>query len=345
MKKRRFRPRTVLAIFFTAVVFCILTLTMLIVGFILYYFSQVSTIQAPRFTITIAIAAVSSILVGTFIAFIASHIPLRPFNILIEGMNKLASGNYDTQIDIGLPQIGEELTDSFNKLAAELRNTEMLSSDFINNFSHEFKTPIVSIRGFAKLLKKGNLTQEKQKQYIDIIATESSRLADMTTSILNLTKYENQNILTGVTRFNLSEQLRSCVLLFEKTWEEKQLSISAEFEEYFIYANEEMLKHVWINLFDNAIKFSPNNGTIQISIRKTDTEFIVSTSNDGAPIDETDRNRIFQKFYKTDTSHSSEGTGIGLTVVKNIVQLHRGQIAVDSKGGTNTFIVTLPIIK
>jgi signal transduction histidine kinase len=260
-------------------------------------------------------------------------------------MNILASGNFKTRLSYGKP-IGKhpafkEITDSFNQMAQELEHTEMLRGDFVNNFSHEFKTPIVSIAGFAKLLKKGNLTEEQKSEYLDIIEEESLRLSDMATNVLNMTKIENQTILTDISTFNLSEQLRSCVLLLEKRWESKKLELSLEFDEYDITASEELLKQVWINLLDNAIKYSPEYGMIVIKIREDGDFYQVSIANSGEEIPIEKREKIFDKFYQVDESHSSPGNGIGLSIVKSVIDLHRGQVSVYCKNGITIFNVRL----
>ena len=235
-----------------------------------------------------------------------------------------------------------QISDGFNKMAQELQNTEMLRSDFINNFSHEFKTPIVSIAGFAKLLKRGNLTQRQREEYLDIIEEESMRLSDMATNVLNLTKVENQTILTGQSTFNLSEQLRASILLLERKWSKKNLQWQLEFGEYRITANEELLKQVWINLLDNAIKFSPEGGTIAVRITEQGGTLAVSVRNAGAAIPQPEQEKIFRKFYQADESHSSEGNGIGLAIVKRVTELHRGTVVVRSGNDETTFTVTLP---
>jgi signal transduction histidine kinase len=227
-------------------------------------------------------------------------------------------------------------------MAQELQNTEVLRSDFINNFSHEFKTPIVSIAGFAKLLKRGNLTDEQKNEYIDIIEEESLRLSYMATNVLNLTNVENQTILTDVSEFNLSEQIRSAVLLLEDKWSRRKLEMYIDFDEYMIFANEELLKHVWINLLDNAIKFSPEYGVLGIKIEEINEFLYVSISNSGDPIPSELREKIFNKFYQADESHSSEGNGIGLAIVKRVVELHNGIVSVQSKDNLTTFTVKLP---
>ena len=234
------------------------------------------------------------------------------------------------------------MIDSFNTTAQELEGTEMLRSDFINNFSHEFKTPIVSIAGFAGLLKQGNLDEQEQKEYLNIIESESRRLAYMATNVLNLTKVENQTILTDVSVFNLSEQLRTCVLLLEAKWEQKNLEMNLELEEHTISGNQELLRQVWVNLLDNAIKFSPEGQSVEISAAEEESSVAVSITNTGSYIPQEQQSAIFRKFYQADHSHNTEGNGIGLAVVKRVVELHGGSIRVESNPSFTKFTVTLP---
>jgi signal transduction histidine kinase len=261
-------------------------------------------------------------------------------------MNRLADGDYQARLEyrgkLGRLPVVREIADSFNKMAAELENTELLRSDFINNFSHEFKTPIVSIAGFAKLLKKGTLTEEQRLLYLDAIEEESLRLSCMATNVLNLNKVESQSILTDLSRFNLSEQIRSVVLLTEEKWVEKNLDLQPEFDEYAIEANEEMLKQVWINLLDNAVKFTPRCGTVGISIREESDSIAVTVRNTGKEIPAEARDKIFHKFYQGEESHTHEGNGIGLAIVKRVVDLHGGAVTVESENGLTAFTVTLP---
>lgn len=290
--------------------------------------------------------AISSVVLGTSISIIASKMILSPLNMVTSKINSLANGHFGTRVDFDrivsrVPSF-LQLSTVFNKLSEELQSTEMLRSDFINNFSHEFKTPIVSIAGFAKLLKKGNLTEEQREQYLDAIEEESMRLSYMATNVLNLTKVENQSILTDVSSFNLSEQIRSCVLLLESKWSKKELDFQMEFEEHEVMANEELLKQVWINLLDNAIKFSQSGGTITIDVSEETNSISVSVTNYGAEISEAAQAKIFKKFYQEDLSHSTEGNGIGLAIVKKITDLHKGKISVKSENMAVTFKVTLP---
>lgn len=287
-----------------------------------------------------------SLVLGCIIVFFASKIPLTPVNNLINKMNRLAAGDFTVRMKFGKVLSNHsafvELSDSFNKMAEQLDNTEMLREDFINNFSHEFKTPIVSIAGLAKVLKKGDLGEEQATQYLDAIEEESMRLAAMATNVLNLGKVENQAILTDIAEFNLSEQLRACILLFESKWEKKNVELNIDFDECLIEANEELLKEVWINLIDNALKFVPRCGILSVSAAEQNGIVAVTVANTGSEIPRDKLDKIWNKFYQVDESHATEGNGIGLAIVKRIVELHGGAINVESANGVTAFTVELP---
>lgn len=345
MKEPKMPPRAFLTLLFATIVFVILVITMSIMGFAAFLLLQAGILHrlgTPNGMLIILALAFASILVGTVVGTIMSRFPLKPVNILINGMNRLASGDYKVRLDFGRIAIAQKISGSFNTLAEELQHTEMLRSDFVNNFSHEFKTPIVSIRGFAKLLQKENLPDAQRREYLNIIAEESARLADMATNVLNLTKVENQSILTDTARFNLSEQIRGCVLLLEKKWSQKNLTMLAQFDEHTISADEEFLKQVWINLIDNAIKFSPESGEVSIFMKEDRNTLTVSIKNNGPQISEADKKRIFDKFWQGDSSHSAEGTGIGLSIARRIIELHKGRISVSSSAQETVFSVELP---
>lgn len=351
MKLEERKQRLALTVLFTGVVVCFFIISLLVTGtavFLLVRFDVLSGMEdVSSFALRlILIFALAAFIVSAAATFFLGKIPMRPINILINKMNALAAGNYKVRIErngiMSKHPTVKEFTDSFNRMASELENTEMLRSDFINNFSHEFKTPIVSISGFAKLLKKGNLTREQSQEYIDIIEEESLRLSQMATNVLNLTKVENQTILTDVTTYNLSEQLRSCVLLLEEKWTRKNIEFGLEFDECFIAANEEMMKQVWINLIDNAVKFSPDYGVVDIRIWEGVDSVSVSVINMGSEIPQGSMDKIFNKFYQADESHAAEGNGIGLAVVKRVVSLHNGGVSVESAESRTEFTVTLP---
>ncbi|MBR1967892.1 MAG: HAMP domain-containing histidine kinase, partial [Clostridia bacterium] len=208
-----------------------------------------------------------------------------------------------------------------------------------------FKTPIVSIRGFAELLSKSNLSEEQKKEYVSVILEESVRLSTLAENSLSLSRVESLNILTGVTEYNVSEQIRACLLLLENKWSVKNLDLKVDFNEFAVNANEELLKQVWINLLDNAIKFSKDGGVIEINLKMENNKLSVSIINEGIEISEYDKTKIFDKFYRSEKSKFIEGSGVGLAIVKKIVSLHGGEIAVNSIDGKTCFTVTLKSAK
>ena len=340
-----------LILLFVLVLFLTLIIHTVLVGVCMYFLESntsfsITGIKPADIIRLTSILAIVSIPTGMIVAAVVSKFPLKPIRNLIDGMDALASGDFSSRVNVGAimrnypSYVG--VANSFNKMAEQLESTEMLRSDFVNNFSHEFKTPIVSIAGFAKLLKRENLTREQQQEYLNAIEAESLRLSAMATNVLSLTKVENQTILTDVTQFNLSEQIRSCVLLLERKWFEKDLELVLEFEEYMIQANEELLKQVWINLLDNAVKFSPRGHTIQIAIREEKNEIQVEILNTGSNIPEDKQPYIFNKFYQAEESHTTPGNGVGLAIVKCVVDLHGGRITVRSKEDSTVFTVLLP---
>lgn len=307
---------------------------------------QVAVDVVPDMGKLLAFNMLLSIPVCLLVAAAVGKFPLKPIRDLIDGMDRLAAGDFKARVKAG-PVLRRypafvAVTDSFNKMADELESTETLRSDFINNFSHEFKTPIVSIAGFAKLLRHGNPTPEQQREYLTIIEEESMRLSYMATNVLNLTKVENQTILTDVSEFNLSEQIRSCILLLESKWSKKNLDLQLDFDEHTVRANEELLKQVWINLLDNAVKFAPDGHTIQIRMTENENTLSIAIKNTGSEIPAESREKIFNKFYQADESHATQGNGVGLAIVKQIVRLHGGMISVSSENDVTEFVVELP---
>lgn len=351
MKQKTRKRHVSLTLFYFLVVFCIQLLAVLLAGGTAYALVRLGALSAfgvPSGTGTFLLLFMMALsaVVCIFLTLLTRKIPLNPFHRLITSMNRLADGDFQVRLEYGRPAreipAFAELSGSFNIMARELQNTEMLRSDFINNFSHEFKTPIVSIAGFAKLLRRGNLTDAQKEEYLAIIEEESLHLAEMATNVLELTRIENQSILTDVSSFNLSEQIRSCVLLLEDRWTRKNLSLELEFREYTICASEELLKHVWVNLLDNAIKFSPPTGEIRVDIAEEDGTLAVTVTNFGSEIPADKQARIFGKFYQADESHAARGNGIGLAIVKRAVELHHGTVTVDSRDDRTAFTVTLP---
>lgn len=352
MKEHDRKERISLTLLIAALMFVLQLVAVLVaVGIVcaLMYTGVVKELSAETITtgnVLLLISAIS-VIVGILVSSLFGKYLLQPVNRYVNQMNRLAAGDFKARIHFGKPismhPTFQEIERSFNTAAEELERTEMLRGDFINNFSHEFKTPIVSIAGFAKLLRRGNLTPEQQEEYLAVIEEESLRLADMATGVLDLTKIENQTILTDVSCFNITEQVRSAILLLEEKWTKKNLDWNLQMGEYNICANEELLKHVWINLLDNAVKFSEEYGCIDVLVAEKDGHIVVAISNNCKPIPPGSQKRIFNKFYQLDESHSAQGNGIGLAIVKKVVELHHGTVTVQSDPALTTFTVELPI--
>ncbi len=287
-----------------------------------------------------------SLIIGLLTNTLCSKILITPIRKVLVSMKELANGNFNIRIHInGLlsPKEFTEFSDEFNSMAKELGSIQMLRYDFVNNFTHEFKTPIVSLRGFAKLLKKGGLTLEEREEYLNIIIRESDRLSALAANILNLSKIEKQKIITEKCTYDLSEQIRLSTLLTESKWMEKDLDLEIDMEEISYYGNEELLNIVWLNVLDNAVKFSYSGGKLQVKLLNMHESIIFMVRDFGCGMDEETKEHIFDKFYQGDTSHTTEGNGIGMALVKKIVSLHQGHITVDSHPGKGTLVtVFLP---
>lgn len=271
--------------------------------------------------------------------------PLRKLTKLTK---QVSDGNYNINTE-GITNIFTERTDlgtlveSFEDMTQELSSTEIFRNDFIHNFSHEFKTPIISIRGFANQLYKGDLTPEQQKEFAKIILDESEHLANMSSNVLLLSKLESQEIVSDKENFSLDEQLRTCMLLMEEQWSAKNITIDMDLDEIEYYQNKDLLYHVWMNLFSNAVKFTGEGGTISVKCHPANDAIYIAVSDNGIGMDDATRNHIFEKFYQGDSSHATAGNGLGLSLVKRIIEMMGGRISVEStlnKG--STFIVSLP---
>lgn len=288
----------------------------------------------------------SYILFGAFLIALSGHRVVRPILRLNNAVQEVAKGNFDIQIkNNSIDEVGQ-LTRNFNKMTQELKRIEYLRKDFINSVSHEFKTPIASIQGFAKLIQMENLSEEEKREYAGIIAEESARLSKLSTNILRLSSLENKEIVDSTKLFPLDEQIRKTILLLEHEWSRKNISFDIELEKLQYQGDEELLQQVWINLINNAIKFSPENGSITVRLEKASDGVRASIMDEGIGMSEETTQRIFEMFYQGDKAHSSEGNGLGLTIAKRILDLCSGSIQVESRlGEGSTFTVILPETK
>ena len=336
-----FRLELIFLVFSIMIVTSVLTVFIFISLSLLFPYIVFFSVQASIASL------LSCTIIGTCISIVVSARIFRPLKEMIEATQKIAKGDFKVHIRETFDEDSDfgKLQRSFNHMARELDGIEMFKSDFINNFSHEFKTPIVSVRGFARQLQAGGLTREEEREYVDIIASEADRLAKMSTNVLLLSKLENQQIVTDRSVFSLDEQIRTCLVVLEKSWASKDIELDIDLDPVAYYFNEDMLSHVWINLLGNAIKFSPHGGKVGCTLRQTEDEIRVTITDTGEGMTPEVSAHIFEKFYQGDTSHSSEGNGIGLTIVRRILVLCGGSITADSHPGEGSaFTVSLPLV-
>ena len=341
----------------TFFVFGILVVTVLLIGLVagaLIHFDLVSFRGESHGGLLsgLIMLMIFSVVIGTSLVAILGHVPLRPIRKLKKAMREVASGNFTVRVNpCPVPELNE-LIDDFNTMTEELGSVEALRKDFINNFSHEFRTPIVSIKGFAKLLRTGTLPASEQAEYLDIIIDESDRLVQLSSNVLALSRLENQSTVTGQTTFLLDEQIRRCILLLEPQWQSKILQVDVELEPLECHANEELLRQVWLNLIGNAIKFTAQ-GMITVDLRieaKTpghlETAIVVSDTGVGIPADQV--GQIFQPFTQADGSltRAYGGAGLGLAISRQLVERMGGRLTVESREGEGSvFTVHLGFTK
>lgn len=269
----------------------------------------------------------------------------RPIEQINEATKKVALGEYDIELESKREDEIGELTNNFNKMTHGLKSTENLQKEFINNVSHEIKTPVSSIEGFAKFLKDKNLTQEEREEYANIIIEEAKRLENLTGKILKLSKLNNQEIITNKQEIEVAEQIRKAISLLEPKWSKKDIKINVSLEEKIFLGDEDLIFQVWVNIIDNAIKFSNEGGSIDIKVYEKDGNINVEIKDRGIGMKEEELEKVYDRFYQIDRSHSKEGSGLGLAIVKRIVELSEGKIEIKSKENKGTIvIVKLPVI-
>lgn len=280
--------------------------------------------------------------IGSLLMFIATKLISKPIEHISDLTKEIAKGNFDVQIHYKSEDEIGILANNFNLMTKELKNMEYLRKDFISNVSHEFKTPIASIQGFAEIIKDKNLPPGKFEEYVDIIIEETKRLNNLSSNMMRLSRLDNQVIQNNRRLFSLDEQLRKTVLLLEEYWSKKNLELDIDLEEVSFDGDEELVQQVWLNIIGNAIKFSYDNGTIYLSLKENPKTIVVEIRDEGIGISEESKERIFERFYQGDSSRSKAGSGLGLAIVKKIIEICGGSIAFESKLGEGTrFIVRL----
>ena len=324
-----------------SILLSILIIMILIWTKVIHDFDELTLIRA------MIILSIVSLIIGTSLTALFGNSLIRAIAQFTDGMNALAAGKFDTRVHIRSPfksSVFDNISSNFNNMAEHLEKVEVLNNDFINDFSHEFKTPIVSVEGFAKMLKKKDITEEEKEEYLDIIIHEAEKLTELSSNVLSLSRIGNELILNDIELFDLTEQVRQTAILLYGKCSDKEQILTVDLDEISIEGNRECLELVWKNLIDNAIKYTPENGEIGIDLHSKDDTAVFTVSDNGIGISEEVQKRMFEKFYQGDPSHGTPGNGIGLALVDKVVRLHKGTITVDSKEGKGTTIsVVLPL--
>ncbi|OUA69015.1 sensor histidine kinase [Bacillus cereus] len=338
-----------------------------VTGAIIALFSFLTIIWSTAFYVSSSILDALAIHLSPFVTYLISDILSFIFMILlwiliavlmrpkreamiwtiIEPIQKIAKGDFSVKIRNEEKYDGEigVLVKSINDMTDELNAMEKMRQEFVSNVSHEIQSPLTSIKGFARALQDNNLSEEKREHYLTIIETETTRLSKLSQNLLNLTLLESEEYTPERVTYRLDQQLKQIVLNSEPLWAEKEIELELNLEKVHITADQESMSQVWINLIHNSIKFTPSGGTITIQLKEYEKVVEVRIRDSGIGISEEQKQHIFERFYKADSSRNRAygGSGLGLAIVKKVLDLHQGEIKVESEEGSGTeFIVRIP---
>jgi len=270
-----------------------------------------------------------------------NRILIKRVKTLNQATKNVMLGNFNTNIEEEGQDELSTLIQNFNQMTLELKNNEYLNKEFVRNFSHELKTPLSAIKGYADLIKDGALTEEEQVEYAQIISDESKRLSDLSKSMLLISLVDSSSIIQKDESYNLAEQIRNVIQLMQLEWESKNINLDIDMDEVMIRSNKEFTYQIWQNLFANAVMFSKEKETISLSLKENENSVLFSISNPGSlSLDE--QERIFDLFYISDTSRNKKSTGIGLTLTKKIVDKLQGKVSISSQNNLLTFKIVIP---
>ena len=291
-------------------------------------------------------------LLGTVLFLVVVLVPVnmifyrarsKEIKILSEGIRHLAEGDFDYKIPLKKKYALLEVYANFNKMCEELKSVQILRNDFINSYSHEFKTPISSINGFAELLLDKGITELEREQYIKIIIEETNRLSKLATNTILLSKLTTQQIVTDTEEYDIGEQIRQCSIILSKGWMDKNIEFTCALPAVMYTGNRELMQHLWLNIISNAIEHTPKCGEIAISLEDSEGLIVVNIADSGEGMDEDTLKHIFDPYYQGDVSRSSRGLGLGLSIAKRICELCKGSIRAESAVGEGSlFTITLP---
>lgn len=337
-KSKKMRPKT--RMYFVLFAMAELLITFAVSALLVSFLGTVFSIRET--TLLLIWFIIFNIIIGYSISFYLGKLFFEPITKLSEAMTKVSEGDFDVRLETKSP-FGEinDMYSKFNLMAKELGATEILQTDFVSNVSHEFKTPINAIEGYATLLQCNPDCCEEEAGYTEKILFNTKRLSTLVGNILLLSKVDNKAIQSNVTTYRLDEQVRQSVLSLEREWEEKDIELDIDLCEIEFEGNENLMFHVWNNLIGNAIKFNPKGGLLKIRMYEENENIICSVEDSGPGINEDSFKHLFDKFYQSDSSHKEEGNGLGLALVKNILTLQGGEVIAENRpeGGAKFTVI------
>ncbi|RDW16037.1 two-component sensor histidine kinase [Oceanobacillus arenosus] len=308
--------------------------------FIAMHFMSGDNIELEGIRRVTGLVFLNSAIYGTIVILAVVRSILKPLKRLSNAAREVAKGDFDVLVmEDSIDEVGR-LTSDFNKMVKELRSIDNLRREFVSNVSHEFRTPVASIKGYAKLISEDEKASQSIKDFSSIIMTESDRLIDLSSNLLRLSELDTQ-IIHKETVFSLDEQIRQAILILESGWGQKGIEYEVDLAEVQFIGDEELLFQVWVNLIQNAIKFSHHGGTISILLSEEDDKIQFKITDNGIGISYEEKSRIFERFYKGEMSRKKSGNGLGLSIVKKIVEQARGKILIESELDKGTIVIVI----
>lgn len=334
-------------IYLTILIFFSLVISTLAFFALMYVLTSLEIVDTNNFrTVPVLLIFGSfSISIGTVVSAFVVRRVLNPIMILRTNMEKVAKRDFTIQMNQhqSIKEV-QKLYTSFNTMVRELNSVETLRDEFTTTVSHEFKTPVATIQGYVQLLQNSDLAESERQAYYKRILNGTQQLSTLSDNILNLTKLNNENFLLNKHHFRLDEQIREVILFLQPKWEKQHLEWTIDLENITINGDEEFLHQVWLNLIDNAIKYNYTSGTISVSLTKEDSNCLIEIKDSGIGMTEETVQKMFDRFYQEDTTRKTQGNGLGLSLVKEIIELHEGQITAVSQSGAGTkFCIQIPL--
>lgn len=333
----------------TLCIACIFSFLLVLFGTKLFYQEPFTSLVVV--VMGLFICCLSILIGGTMLWLISSRVT-KPIEEVSKAAKKLANGDFTVRIDkkashfAGYELINEtdELAENFNIMTSELNGMDYMRKDFMSNISHELKTPVAAITGFTEILIEGGLSLDQQQEYLKLVNKESLRLSRLCESMLRMSRLDHQQIVRKKDKVRVDEQIRKCVIMLTEKWADKSRDYEIDLGQLEIRSDADLLTQVWSNLIDNAIKYSPENSTISICGKIENDTLTVNVQDEGNGIDKKDQLKIFEKFYQCDETHKKNGSGLGLSIVKRIIDLLGGTITcINENGDGTTMEVKIPV--